>query len=117
MKIKRTKADDLFSRYIRARDKHCQRCGATGRLECAHIFSRRHWATRHCESNAIALCFFCHAYFTGNPLEFADWCIEKFGRKAMDALSARAHSIAKKSKADEQMRVVALREMVARLEI
>lgn len=114
MRIRRTKADALFSQFIRNRDKCCQRCMKTDGLQCAHIFSRRHWATRHDPANAIALCFTCHEYFTGNPLEFARWCDQEFGREAMDKLFLRAHAIGKKSKHDEGLRVMALREMVAR---
>lgn len=122
MKIRRSKADDLFSLYIRMRDNWtCQRCGKRDErrgpaIQCAHIFSRRHWATRHSPDNAIALCFQCHAYFTGNPLVFARWCREKFGEAAMAKLDLRAHSIAKKSRHDESLRVTALREMISRLE-
>lgn len=115
MKIRRSKADALFSAYIRKRDGHCRVCGATTNLEAAHIYSRRHWSTRHCPSNAIALCFTHHRYFTENPLEFSRWCDGEFGREAMDKLFIRAHTTAKKSKYDEGLRVVALREMLARL--
>jgi HNH endonuclease len=112
MRIKRTRADDLFSRYIRARDGCCLNCGATGRLECAHIFSRRHWATRHDPRNAIALCFACHTYFGGNPLVFAKWCEARFSAESMDELRLRAHQVAKKSKHEEGLRVVGLKEML-----
>jgi hypothetical protein len=119
MKIRRTKADDLFSQFIRRRDRHCQHCGKMGLgqgnmlgLECAHIFSRRHWATRHDPENAVALCFTCHQYFTGNPLTFAAFCRKKYGDARMNALDIRAHRIAKKSKSDEAMRVIALKAML-----
>lgn len=114
MKIRRTRADILFSQYIRNRDKCCQRCGKTDGLQCAHIFSRRHWNTRHDPENAIALCFTCHEYFTGNPLVFATWCRTKFGERSMAKLDLKAHAIAKKSAHDEGLRVMALKEMVAR---
>lgn len=117
MKIRRTKADALFSQYIRTRDKCCRvrGCGKA-ETECAHIYSRRHWNTRHCPDNAIALCFSHHQYFTANPLEFARWCDQEFGREAMDKLFLRAHAVGKKSKHDEGLRVMALKEMIARQE-
>lgn len=114
MKIKRSTADALFSQFIRNRDKCCRVCGKTENLECAHIYSRRHWATRHSPDNAIALCFVHHRKFTEDPLEFARWCDGTFGRDAMDKLSLRAHATAKKSRYDEGIRVMGLKEMVAR---
>lgn len=119
MRITRSKADALFSRYVRLRDNWtCQRCGKRdeGGQECAHIYSRRHWATRHDPNNAVTLCTACHFYFGGNPLVFAKWCDEKFGEEEMDRLFKRSHSVGKKSKHDESLRVMALKEMVARLE-
>jgi len=62
------------------------------------------------------LCFTHHRYFTENPLEFAQWCEGEFGREAMDKLYIRAHATAKKSRHDEGLRVMALKEMLSRLE-
>lgn len=116
MKIRRSQADALFSQYIRRRDGRCRVCPETDNLECAHIYSRRHWATRHDPDNAIALCFRHHRQFTEDPLLFSRWCDEEFGREAMDKLYIRAHATAKKSKYDEGLRVTALKEMLSRLE-
>ena len=128
VRIKRTTCDALFSNYVRARDKWtCQMCdrrfpkGAQN-LHCAHIYSRRHWAGRHwtgskeIPSNAIALCFFCHQSSGENPISFARWCDERFGAEAMDRLYAFVHQTSKKTKYEEDLRIMGLKEMLARLE-
>ena len=64
------KATAAHSRYVRARDGRCVRCGnTTGQLQCAHIFSRRYTATRTYEGNAVCLCATCHRFLTENPFE------------------------------------------------
>lgn len=117
MKIRRTKADALFSEYVRKRDKFCQRCHrSSDSLQCAHIFSRRHWATRHDPQNAIALCFSCHQFCTENPIDFTHWIIRRIGREQLDRLSTRAHVVTKKSKVDEKLRVIELSALLKTLE-
>ena len=86
----RKEADKLFSKYVRARDRHCQMCGTPCNLDCAHVFSRGYFATRWDPENAVALCSGHHKEFTHKPLEWDDWCIERMGRDAWDALRFRA---------------------------
>jgi len=76
----KNRATDLHSRYVRARDGACVRCGATGdyaQLQCAHIVSRRCAATRTDERNAATLCAACHRRLTEYPHEhvgfFTGW--------------------------------------------
>lgn len=57
--------------------------GCAGRLECAHIISRRYANTRTDLDNAICLCSSAHRYFTANPLDFAafvEWWARHTGR-------------------------------------
>jgi hypothetical protein len=74
-----TRADRLFSRYIRARDGRCVECGKTDSLQCAHLVSRRYHAVRWDERNAVALCQGCHVYYTHRPLEWDAWCGTRLG--------------------------------------
>jgi hypothetical protein len=53
-------ADKAFAKYIVARDKRCVTCGATGPLDCSHVFRRGHYSTRWNPSNAYAQCRKCH---------------------------------------------------------
>jgi 5-methylcytosine-specific restriction endonuclease McrA len=95
-KAKLHDADKLFSTYIRTRDGWaCQRCGSPFRIQCAHLIGRAYRAVRFASLNATALCQGCHVFFTHRPLEWADWCEERWpGRLTMlkaQALAAHEH--------------------------
>ena len=74
---------DRFAKRIRERDGRCVYCGATGRLEAAHVFSRRFktlyrglakhtgWncCLRHDERNCHALCHKHHEYLDSHIAE------------------------------------------------
>lgn len=77
MKSPQARADELFSRLIRARDQRCQNCGDTDRPQCAHIWSRSYRAVRWKMENAIQLCQRCHMSFTHHPAEWAAWCDDR----------------------------------------
>ncbi len=95
MKIKIYPLDKLFSKYIKLRDKHCQRCGGTGGLQTSHFWGRAKKATRWDEENAVLLCFGCHQYFHSRPLEHSRWFEEHLGQPAFCLLEARAHQVGK----------------------
>jgi hypothetical protein len=92
----RDKADRLFAARIRSRGR-CECCGFTANewtsMECAHVLSRRYYAIRWSEENAVCLCgdaFGCHAYFTAHPAKWEAWC-RGYGID-WDALYRRANS-------------------------
>ncbi len=93
MKIKITKLDKLFSDYIRARDKFCQKCGRSGSLQTSHFHGRRKKSTRWDELNCVALCFTCHRHFTENPLEHCEWFKNHMGEDEFYHLNVRAQMI------------------------
>lgn len=70
-KIKRTPADDAFSRCIRAAANYtCERCGTPHMensmgLHCSHHHSRGNWSIRLDPMNAEALCYGCHSLTGG----------------------------------------------------
>ena len=98
MQIRRDKRDALFSELVRERANWtCEGCGKASErrfLQCAHIFGRRHRTTRFSPQNALCLCFGCHRHFTENPVEFANWCAEKFGKKEMERLGRLSKVVA-----------------------
>lgn len=101
MNIKKDKYDTTFSQFIKARDRFCQRCGkGDGKLECSHIFSRRHKGLRWDESNAKLLCFNCHRWWNENPPEATEWLKSVIGERAYDMLRIRANQVTKMSKFD-----------------
>ena len=93
-KTLKNKADRLFSLYIRARDEHCQRCGTTENLQCAHGFTRTYLKTRWDERNAWALCAGCHKFFTHRPLEWDAWMRDRLGPVVYSDLRGTATGMA-----------------------
>ncbi len=101
MKIKQDKYDKTFSQFIKYRDTCCQKCGkSVGKLECSHIFSRRHKALRHDPRNAKLLCFPCHRWWHENPPEAIEWLIGVIGEASYDKLRFLAYKPTKMSKFD-----------------
>jgi hypothetical protein len=101
--IKIKPADKWFSLLARERAEHrCECCGkycgpdhSGGRLDCSHIFSRRHKATRWHPSNSVAHCFTCHQYLGGNPLEFSAWAEKYLGHGLLEIIREQHHMIVK----------------------
>lgn len=85
------KLDDIFRKLVKLRSNHY--CEATGYhhrdsegLDCSHVFSRRHTATRWHPLNAYAHSREKHSYFTDNPEEHEKWCREKMTDSEYEAL-------------------------------
>ena len=106
-KITRDKADDVFSQYIRLRDKKCMRCGSPVKFndkgmpvshQASHFVGRRKEATRFDEENVDCLCGGCHMYFTANPAEHYQWQVNKKGQKTIDMLVLRSNQYQKKDR-------------------
>ncbi|EIG27667.1 MULTISPECIES: putative bacteriophage Lambda NinG protein [Haemophilus] len=91
-KIVHTKADLIFSDYIRKRANYCcERCGKhyppkTNGLQCSHNFSRRYYNIRYHPDNAIALCHYCHMWYGNEPIESGKWIVEKIGEEKANEL-------------------------------
>ena len=91
-------SDREWSKYIRTRDMWtCQRCSKqydppTSALHCSHFWSRGNWSVRFDEDNTEALCYGCHSYLGGNPVEFHKYYLEKLGQERFDALEKRRNT-------------------------
>ena len=91
-------SDREWSKYIRTRDMWtCQRCSKqydppTSALHCSHFWSRGNWSVRFDEENTEALCYGCHSYLGGNPVEFHKYYLEKLGQERFDALEKRKNT-------------------------
>jgi len=91
-------SDKEWSKYIRTRDMWtCQRCSKqydppTSALHCSHFWSRGNWSVRFDEDNTEALCYGCHSYLGGNPVEFHKYYLEKLGQERFDALEQRKNN-------------------------
>lgn len=105
--LKRSPADDAFSKCVRAANGYkCARCGtqydksSTG-LHCSHNFSRRHRTIRWCKDNALPLCYSCHEWFGGNPADSGKWLESILGIGVIDMLREKMNSKIKVSKTEE----------------
>jgi len=90
--VKEKTLDDLFSRYIRARDGRCQRCGDTP-VDCSHIAKRRHRATRWDPENAVGHCRRCHSHLETHPAEMEAWARGYMGNERYEAVMERSRAI------------------------
>jgi hypothetical protein len=87
------KADELFSKLVRARDGRCQWPGCQSTtIYTHHIFSRRYLQTRWDMENGISLCVYHHTLKAhGDPEEFRDFILKRMGNQRFMALKARAY--------------------------
>lgn len=120
--MKISPADSYFSKCVRAaNDYTCYRCGtkydksSTG-LHCSHNFSRRHRTIRWCKDNALPLCYSCHQFFGGNPLDSGLWLLSEFGEEFFDRLREKMHSKVKVSKLEEKEIAKHYKEQLAIIE-
>jgi hypothetical protein len=123
-KIKIDKADELFSVYIRLRDKRCVRCGKLGEpdkkgrlivgLQNSHFFNRWREGTRFDEENCDTLCMGCHEYWGEKDYEaYRDFKINRLGKSRFNLMKWRAYGYYKK---DRKMEVIRIKEMIKDLE-
>ena len=106
--MKTSPADQAFSKCIRAAaDYKCQKCGkqydksSTG-LHCSHNFSRRHRTIRWCKDNAMSICFSCHQWIGGEPLDSGKWIESVLGSGVVEMLREKMNSKFKISKSEEK---------------
>jgi hypothetical protein len=83
------KADDAFSRFIRARDKRCVQCGKTDELTCGHLFSRIAYSTRWDEDGAMCQCKGHNMRHEFDPYPFMKLFIDIHGQAWVDSLHAK----------------------------
>ena len=113
--IKISKADKLFSLYIRDRANwRCERCHAqyqypTASLHCSHFWSRRCKSVRFDEDNAAALCFGCHNYFSSMPQEHRDFFMKRLGTRNFNLLTMRRNNL---QRIDESLIVLGLKPLL-----
>ena len=96
------KRDREFSAKVRARGECEWGRVHKGRLECAHIFSRRHRAMRWDEDNALCLCTRHHFMAHHNPLLFSEFVKRYIGIEKFNALLLKAKTVIGKYESEER---------------
>lgn len=110
MGIKIISADTYFSKCIReANDYTCEWCGAVGRgddifkrMECSHVYSRRHRTIRWHSMNGNCLCNGCHKKWHESPLAAFAWFENKFGAARVELLREKMNCKVKVPKTEEK---------------
>lgn len=106
-----TKADKLFSEWIRKRDGKCVKpgCGATERLQCSHFWPRKVSATRFDPENCDTLCYTCHygdryhGWEYAKQGEYRTFKINQLGEERYQKLEERYNTFMPQKEAIEQL--------------
>jgi len=97
--IKRTPADDWFSKCVRERAFWtCEKCGRgftppTQALGCSHFEGRANWGTRFVPENAISLCTGCHSRVESYRFEHEELHAKIFGPLMKDVIRELSQDI------------------------
>lgn len=93
------KADTLFSRYIRERDKTCFFCSNVA-SQNSHFWGRGNSATRYDPMNCDGICGGCHMRHEGNKQGmYRDRKLKQLGKEGYAQLELRGRSIMKRTDA------------------
>ncbi len=71
-------------------------------MHCSHVFSRRYRRIRWDPRNAQALCFTCHDWYGGNPVDSGRWAEEVLGEATISAIRTKRDDRQKVTKAQER---------------
>jgi hypothetical protein len=107
------RADALFSKLVRDRDRACQAAGTDttecrGNLQSAHIHSRSYKSIRTNFDNAVALCAAHHLFYTHRPIEWEIWVRHNLGDARWEDLRALA---LRYDRVDWKLRHASLKEL------
>ena len=122
MRIKIDKADQVFSQYIRLRDKKCVRCGSTVELnekglpishQNSHYFGRGKESTRFSPENCDTLCMACHIRWGGTEREkYRDFKVKQLGEERFKKLMVQSENFMRK---DRKMALIVARQLLRSL--
>ena len=75
------KADDVFAKHIRNRDKTCITCGTIHKGTNSHLFRRGRQSTRFNEYCNNRQCEPCNALHNTDSEPYKQWFIKKYGEE------------------------------------
>jgi len=101
--MKMSPADTAFSKCIREANNYtCEWCGKDGRMECSHVYSRRHRTIRWCKDNAKSLCNGCHRKWHESPVAAFKWFEGNYGNGRVELLIEKMNNKTKVSELEEK---------------
>lgn len=80
------KAWEIFSKWVRERDKICVTCGSRSDLDAGHFW---HNCLDFDELNVNAQCQKCNRFMSGNLAQYSVYLIKKYGQQAFEDLEHR----------------------------
>ena len=89
-KYLKDKLDDIFSKYIRARDKKCY-CWSTENLQNWHYYSRVSTSTRFDEKNCNACCSSCNVIHEHDREPYTQFMLQKYWSEVIEELRLKYH--------------------------
>ena len=81
------KADNVFSKWIRERDKRCFTCGSISNLQNGHYVSRAINILRYDERNCNAQCVKCNIFNSGAMDTYALRLLSRHGKNILNDLA------------------------------
>lgn len=93
----RKKADQIFSRFIRQRDKgQCYTCPNKNdwkKMQCGHFVPRQYLKTRYDEVNNHCQCYACNMLYNGQPSAYAKRLEKDYGKGTVEMLESKRKEI------------------------
>ena len=104
--IKRTALDKAVSDLVRERSNWtCEKCGEVDteaqykgtslRMQCSHVYSRKHLSTRYDLDNCFCLCASCHSWLESRPVDHAAFARKELGDFLFEQLQVKHHKVRK----------------------
>lgn len=90
---------DIFSKWIRNRDKQCVTCGSRVTLQAGHFW---HGVLDFDEMNVNAQCSGCNHFRSGNLAKYSIYLIDKYGIKKFKDLEKRHYMAMRGEKRTEK---------------
>lgn len=91
----KSKADKLWSLYVRKRDPICRWCKDRKAKNAHHIISRRYHSTRFMTACGVGLCPACHFKAHQNPIAAHEWLVAEVGAKHLELLNTVSQGVEK----------------------
>jgi 5-methylcytosine-specific restriction endonuclease McrA len=79
IKTLKTKADKVFSLWIRNREPYCYTCGSKKNLQAGHFVSRSYLFLRYEPDNVHTQCVSCNVFKNGNMAVYALRLTDQYG--------------------------------------